>query len=417
MESGGRERFTVAAMSRDRPEGRNERVTSAEARSSGLKRTTSVVKKEPKRPALRVTVGRSRVGGSDGRGREGRLRLDDEGPARQPALGRIVPVLDAQGPRSRRGPAREERQGLVALDGPADHLAKDRPRQNRAVEKAHGGPVGARELGGQAGEPRALERERDGEGGDSSDEGRDRRAAGRWPRGVDPDAATRSHGPVKGDAETNAAPTSTRGVVVPARLFVTGTPVRRRKSAERTGSGKGATCRERRSDAAAAGAAADVPENVVRRPPPAVGATQRTPGARIDSAGPPLLMQGMTSGPVTGSLHSASPSQECRSLSGGIDHPDADDVGVAGGPGEAGDLARVAGRGHDGETLGAGAGEEPGGDGVLRVAEARSNAVVGQAEVQDVDSELFAALERPVDGREDVRGERRPGSRPGRRRP
>ena len=151
----------------------------------------------------------------------------------------------------------------------------------------------------------------------------------------------------------------------------------------------------------------------MRRPPPAVGATQRTPGARIESAGPPLLMQGMTSGPVTGSLHSAAPSQECRSLSGGIDHPDADDVGVAGGPGEAGDLARVAGRGHDGETLRAGAGEEPGGDGVLRVAEPRSNAVVGQAEVQDVDSELFTALERPVDSREDVRGERPQAAVPG----
>ena len=102
-------------------------------------------------PALRVIVGRSCAGGSVWRGLKRGLRLDDEGPARQPALGRFVPVLDAEGPRSLCGPAREEGQGLVALDGAADHLAKDRPRENRAVEEAHGGPVGAREERRQAG--------------------------------------------------------------------------------------------------------------------------------------------------------------------------------------------------------------------------------------------------------------------------
>ena len=93
-------------------------------------------------------------------------------------------------------------------------------------------------------------------------------------------------------------------------------------------------------------------------------------------------------------------------LSRGVDHPDADDVGVAGGPGDRGGEAGVARRGDDDEAVGARPGEEAGRDGVLRVAEAGTDAFVGEAQVEDLEAEGFAAIERPLDGREDVGGER-----------
>ena len=127
--------------------------------------------------------------------------------------------------------------------------------------------------------------------------------------GLAPEGSTTSHGPVAGLGATRAVPTSSRGVASAVRPSFTGTPVSRRKSVESAGSSNEVNCRVRRRAPAAAGAAAEVPEKSVNRPPPDVGASQRTPGARSESAGPPLLVHGTTSGPVYGSMHSASPSQ------------------------------------------------------------------------------------------------------------
>src|SRR5450759_3961330 len=111
-----------------------------------------------------------------------------------------------------------------------------------------------------------------------------------------------------GVVASRAAERSRRGVNRPVRLSRTGTPVARRRSNARAGSASGRACRASSTAPVAAGVAADVPEKIAVRPPPAA-VVHPTPGARTERPEPDVLAQGTTSGPVQASSQEADPPQ------------------------------------------------------------------------------------------------------------
>src|ERR1035437_239741 len=112
-----------------------------------------------------------------------------------------------------------------------------------------------------------------------------------------------------GVVASRAAERSRRGVNRPVRLSRTGTPVARRRSNARAGSASGRACRASSTAPVAAGVAADVPEKIAVRPPPAAVVVHPTPGARTERPVPDVLAQGTTSGPVRASSQEADPPQ------------------------------------------------------------------------------------------------------------
>ena len=207
--------------------------------------------------------------------------------------------------------------------------------------------------------------------------------------GTVPTPSTRSHGPVKGDGGEE------RRADVDAGSRDPGARVRHRDAGqpEEVG-GEDRVARAERpagrggADPAAAGAAADVPEKVVRRPPPTVGTSQLTPGARIERAAPPLLAHGTTSGPVTAS-RSSRRRPRGRSLAGRIDHSRRSTTSEwqAGQerPSERPALPEAATTARPSARARAKSWAETGSSSSQKSA---SDAVVGQAQVQDVDPEL-----------------------------
>ena len=88
-----------------------------------------------------------------------------------------------------------------------------------------------------------------------------------------------------GVVASRAAERSRRGVNRPVRLSRTGTPVARRRSNASAGSASGRACRASRTAPVAAGVAAEVPEKIAVRPPPAAVVVHPTPGRENRKAG------------------------------------------------------------------------------------------------------------------------------------
>ena len=230
-----------------------------------------------------------------------RLGLDGHRPARDPASGEPGIVLEAKGPRPRGGGAGERRERVDALDGPADHLAKDRAGPARVLDQANRDPVRIREGSPEAGQAGMLDGEGDGEGRDAPDESRNLGAAdrrgGTGAVGVDPLAGTseRRGGEERcADVDARRRP---RRSVRPRRGRRSGGGSRRRGAGsprgcdlpgEEEGSG-GRRRRGRRPREARSAASARRRDH----PPDA--------GSEGESAVPELLAQGTTSGPVTAS--------------------------------------------------------------------------------------------------------------------
>ena len=334
-----------------------------------------------------------------------RLRLDEERPARQAAVRKARVVLEAERPAAGRGAAGEEGERLAALDGPPDHLAEDRALPVEAVDEPDRRPVGGREGGPHRGEARVLEREGGGDRRDvPGEEGRVGPADQRprlAVRGLDELART-GRGPRRDERRP--------GVEARRRERAAGVGDGDARHAEEVGREEGVGERgELPGEEESAGSGRRRGGSAGERgPPPSsrLGRDPADPRRQQRERGPPVARARDHVGAGHGVRAGRAPLPRRRALARRVDHPDADHVGVAGGPGQRLGVPGVPRGGDDGEARLARAGEDARGDRVGGVAEAGPHLVVGEAHVQDVEAERFPPFERPIDGGQDVRGER-----------
>ena len=341
-----------------------------------------------------------------GRPDAGRLRLDEEGPARHPRPFEEGVVLDPENPDARGRQAGEVRERFVGRDRPAEDLPEDGAAFPGAVEEADRRPVRSRQEGPKPRDLRVLDGERDGERRHAADERGEVRAAddrlgGRPERRrplarpaegrrgvvgraeVDPGRRPAGAGVGHGDAGEPERVGGKERIGLATRL-----------AGEKEGRGDRGGRRRRPGEAR-------LPAASRRRDDPAdAGREERERVAPVARAGNEV-------GPGHGIRAGRPAAPGGRPLPGRIDHPDADDVGMAGGPGEGVGVPAVPGGGDDGDPFGPGAGEDGRRDGILGVAEPGPDPLVREAQVQDLEAELPAPVEGPLDGREHVGGEGR----------